>query len=277
MQDLRLAMVQMTSVVGDTPGNIRKMQGYLEQAAQAGVDIICFPELSVPGYNAGDTSSPEAEPIPGPSTELLEKAVRRHSMTVLAGFLERGQNGVTYNTQVVFDRTGTLGCYRKTHVPTAENGTWSQGSALPVFDHSKVRYGIEICYDSHFPEISTRLAERGADLILLPHASGGAETAEAKRDRWLRYIPARAYDNTVFTAVCNQVGDNGAGRTFVGVTFVCDPLGRVIAESTRSDQEEMVLCDLSQSALLEARRDTEYFFRHFRRPGLYDRWRRDES
>ena len=177
-----------------------------------------------------------------------------------------------YNTQVVFGPDGMGGTYRKTHVPTSEIGTWSQGCDLPVFHHPKVKFGVEICYDSHFPELSTALAERGAELLFLPHASPGDETAAEKKKRWLRYIPARSYDNTVFAAVCNKVGDNGADEKFAGVTFVCDPLGRVIAQAKRSDREEMVVADLKAAVLEEARSVPLGFFRHFRRPELYQRW-----
>ena len=273
MLDTRIAMVQMTSRVGDIAGNISRIESFLKEASESSVDIVCFPELGVCGYNAGDTSTPVPEPIPGPATERLEALARSYGITFLAGLLERGQNGVVYNTQVVFAPDGMMGGYRKTHVPTTEIGTFSQGRDLPVFDHPKVRFGIEICYDSHFPEVSTALAERGADLLFLPHASAGDETAEEKKARWLRYIPARAYDNTVFTAICNQVGDNGAGRSFAGITFVCDPRGRVIAEAKHSDQEEMVVADLKAADLQEVRNVRESFFRHFRRPELYDLWR----
>jgi predicted amidohydrolase len=82
-------------------------------------------------------------------------------------------------------------------------------------------------------------------------------------------VPARAYDNAVFVAICNQVGDNGAGRIFAGVTFVCDPRGTVIAQASHHDAEEMVVADLRETDLAEARRVPETFFRHFRRPELY--------
>jgi N-carbamoylputrescine amidase len=190
----------------------------------------------------------------------------------LAGLLERGENGIVYNTQVVVAPGGILGHYRKTHVPTSEIGTWSCGGALPVFRHPKAVFGMEICYDSHFPEVSTALAERGAEVLFLPHASGGTETAQEKKARWLRYMPARAYDNAVFAAVCNQVGDNGAGRTFAGVSFICDPTGKVVAEAKSSDCEEMVIADLKASGLTAARSVPEGVFRHFRRPEKYAEW-----
>ena len=166
MQDIRIAVVQMNSRVGDTGGNISTMERFLSAAAAAGVDILCFPELSINGYNAGDTSRPVAESIGGASVQALVELGKRFGLTFMAGLLERDIGGIVYNTQVVFDAQGVVGSYRKNHVPTTENGTWSQGSEMPVFAHEKARYGIEICYDSHFPELSTILAERGADVIV---------------------------------------------------------------------------------------------------------------
>ena len=76
-------------------------------------------------------------------------------------------------------------------------------------------------------------------------------------------------------AICNHVGDNQAGRNFPGVTFVCNAVGEVIAKGKTGDEEEMVIADLSSTKLTEHRRTAETFFRHFRRPELYDSWRRE--
>ena len=270
MQDVRIAMVQMTCRVGEAERNIARMEEFLNDAASDRVDLVCFPELSVQGYTAGDPAASTPEPIPGPSTEALAEIGRRLGLTFMAGLLERDVSGIVYNTQVIFGPQGTVGSYRKTHVPTREIGTWSCGSDIPVFDHSKARYGIEICYDSHFPEVSTILAERGAEILFLPHASGVGASAADKKEGWLRYMPARAYDNTVYVAVCNQVGDNGTGKIFSGVSFICDPGGRVIAESSTTS-EEMVVADLKADVLAKARAVSDGFFRHFRRPEIYDR------
>ena len=272
MLDTRIAMVQMNSVVGDTDRNIARIDAFLGQAAGLDVDIVCFPELSVSGYNAGDSANPVAESVPGPSSERLEALGREHGVWFLAGILERSAGGVVYNKQVVISKDGMVGAFRKMHVPTSEIGTWAEGDDLAVFDHPKIRFGIEICFDSHFPELSAALAEMGAEIIFLPHASGRGEDAVEKKARWLRYMPARAYDNNLFAAVCNQVGDTGAGRVFTGVTFVCDPRGCVIADGESSDAEEMVVADLKADVFNEARSEAETFFRHFRRRTMYAEW-----
>jgi predicted amidohydrolase len=276
MQDLRIAVAQMTCLVGDTAANLATIERLVQQARTAEVDILCLPELCVSGYNAGDNDHPVAEPLDGPSVRHLADLGSHTGLTFLAGLLERDVSGIVYNTQFVFGPHGACGHYRKTHVPTAENGTWCQGDDLSVFDHPKARFGIEICYDSHFPEVSTELAERGAEILFLPHASGG-ETRDDKQARWLRYMPARAYDNAVYVAVCNQVGDNGAGRVFTGVSFICDARGEVVAAAEHGDREEMVIADLQAADLVDTRRVPETFFRCFRRPALYSRWRAESG
>ena len=221
------------------------MERFLDEAAAAQVDVVCFPELATCGYNPGNPSLPAPETIDGDSVQALKALGQHFQLTFMTGMLELDVSSNVYNTQLVLDAQGIVGRYRKTHVATSEIGTWCQGSEMPVFSHPKARYGIEICYDSHFPEVSTILAERGAEILFLPHASDcPSETAAEKKARWMRYMPARAYDNSVYVAVCNHVGDNGAGRNFAGVSFICNPWGQVVEEASSSTKEEMVVADL---------------------------------
>lgn len=281
MHDIKIAAIQMTSNVGDMEGNLASIDRLLGDAVRLGAEIACFPELSVCGYNTSErdgrptngTRVPQAVEIPGDVTGALISIAQRHGIWFLAGLLERDSSGIVYNTQLVISPQGIEGKYRKTHVPTTEIGTWRHGDDLPIFSHPKIRFGIEICYDTHFPEVSTALADKGAELIFMPHASGGEEPAADKQARWERYVPARAYDNTVFAAICNQVGDNGAGHDFQGVTFICDPTGKIMTQSPNARREEIVIANLLTSSLDEARQIPETFFRHFRRPEIYDAWR----
>lgn len=280
MQDVTIAAVQMRSVVGDFESNLESIDRLMGEAVAKGAEIVCFPELSVSGYNvyertgepAHGTRVPTGVQIPSPTTDALESIAERHGVWVLVGLLEVDSSGITYNTQLVVSPDGIQGKYRKTHVPTTEIGTWRHGDELPVFEHPKVRFGVEICYDTHFPEVTTALSNQGAELIFMPHASGGDEPAADKQTRWERYVLARAYDNTVYAAICNQVGDNEAGQVFQGVTFICDPTGKLIAESNDGSAESITVSNLSANALADARKVPETFFRHFRRPEKYSEW-----
>jgi len=270
----------MTSVVGDSEGNLASIDRLLGDAVAQGAEIACFPELSVCGYNTSERSGdpangtriPPTVEIPSETTNVLEAIGKRHGIWFLVGLMERDSSGIVYNTQLVISPNRIEGKYRKTHVPTSEIGTWRQGDDLPIFNHPKVRFGVEICYDTHFPEVSTALAEKGAELIFMPHASGGPELPPEKQARWERYVPARAYDNTVFAAICNQVGDNKAGHNFSGVTFICDPTGKFMAQSNDGFAEEIVISRLEAGTLEDARHVPETFFRHFRRPEIYKSW-----
>ena len=267
MKATRIAMVQMNAIVGESGQNLETIAAFTRSAVDESAGVVCFPELSVSGYVRDTTSSAIAEPVPGPSTDRLVEIAREADGLVLAGLLEAGPDGRTYNTHVIASGTGLMGTYRKTHVAPVEAEGFSPGSELDVFETDGLRIGLEICFDSHFPEASASLALQGAEIIFVPHASVG-ETHESKLERWLLYLPARAYDNAVYVAVCNQTGPNGRGDDFPGVTLVLDPLGRVIARSS-GPEPQIVFADLDPGTLEEARADANMYFLPLRQPDLY--------
>jgi predicted amidohydrolase len=271
MHDVRVAAAQITSCVGQLDANVRKHEQYARQAAAAGAQVVCFPELSLSGYPTASRVPHElAQPLDGELALAMVELSREVGIVVLAGLLERDRSGVVYNTQLVAGPDGPIGAYRKVHVPTSEIGRFYHGDELPVFRLPWATVGVQICYDSHYPEGSTIQALQGAEVIFLPHASSGGpgrESYEKKRARWLRYMPARAYDNRVFAVVVNQVGHNGEAA-FPGIAFVLDPNGEILAEA-RADVEDLLVVDLSAELLAATRRSAESFHLHFRRPELY--------
>jgi len=216
---------------------------------------------------------------------------RETGVIILAGLLERDRSGVIYNTHVVIGPKGFIGAYRKTHVANSEIHRFYHGHDLPVFNLGHVTFGLQICYDNHFPEASRVLALKGAEVIFAAYASPGPNSVEGlsgKRNRWLRYLPARAFDNSVYLVAINQVGKSGAeeqqniesisGSTardthsgmaeFPGGSMAINPWGEVIAEA-QPLVEDLMVVDLTRSVLEDKRRDALQFFTHFRRPELY--------
>lgn len=270
MRDLRIALVQMASRPGEPHVNLSRIADHCDEAMSRGAAIICFPELAVPGYGRSAATRAYAESIPGPSTRELEHTAQRTGLTILAGLLERGPDEAVFNTHVVVGPTGLLTRHRKTHVPINERPAFDAGEDWQLFDHPDARCGLQICYDAHFPELSAVMAADGAEVLFIPHASAGEETRQEKLDRWLRFLPARAYDNGAFVAVCNATGTTFDGEALPGMAFVLDPLGRIVA-ITEGVEEQQLVVDLDATLLGEARGDPNGFFLDYRRPGLYER------
>ena len=117
-----------------------------------------------------------AEPIPGPSTERVEKLCREHGVHIIFGMPEESDvKGVLHNTAVLVGPKGIIGKYRKVHLPThtvfEEKRYYRPGQAAPVFDTRFGPIGLTICYDLYFPELTRLLALQGAQLIIAISAS----------------------------------------------------------------------------------------------------------
>ena len=128
--------------------------------------------------------------------------------------------------------------------------------------------GIQLCYDAHFPELSTRMAVDGVDIIFMPHASPRG-TPQEKFDSWMRHLTARAFDNGVFIVACNQVGENQKGLDFPGLAVVVGPSGNILTEKT-TGREAMLVTDLKAEELSAIRDHKMRYFLPNRRPELYE-------
>jgi predicted amidohydrolase len=240
MKNLVIALVQMESKVGKIDKNLLKIKKYIDTAALNQIDIICFPELSVTGYSP--ENSPEyAEMIPGYSSKILSQWAQDKHITILAGICEKNQSLNPYITQVICMTDGNVFKYRKTHLAPHEVSFFSPGNDLPVFDIPQVRFGIEICWELHFPQITTFLSLQGAELIFCPYAS--ARTPKDRQQSWHIFLPARAYDNRIFLASCNTIGQD-----FGGGLMVCDPEGHIVVEDHQG-KESMIIANLDSSII----------------------------
>jgi predicted amidohydrolase len=270
MKDTRIALVQMNARFAQTENNLRKMECFTRKAAGKQAEIICFPELCVQGYSR-DKSAATAQPVPGPASEHIVDMARRFNIVVLAGLAEASASGKPYITHLVAYPDGRYYVYRKTHLGNSEKPYFSPGSELPVFHFHKAQFGVEICWDLHFPEVTTILSLNGAEIIFAPHAS--PTIVGDRRGIWLKYMTARAYDNAVFLAACNLIGEDGTGHSFCGGALVIDPRGNIVAEAF-NNREELLVVDLDPAVLNTIRRRESRSMRHSfylecRRPELY--------
>lgn len=267
MRDIRVAAVVFQAHVGKAAENLSRMEPLIERARQEKAEIICFPEMGVTGYSTRKRMTGLAERVPGAISEQLARMAEQAEITILAGLAERNENGGMHASHLVAAPDGTVAVYRKLYLAPPEQPLFTPADEVPVFDACGVRFGIQLCYDAHFPELATRMAEKGAELIFMPHASPRG-TPDDKYRSWLRHLPARAYDNSLFVVVCNQTGDNGAGLAFPGVGLVIDPSGHVINKDL-SGAEGILITDLKAKDLARVRDHRMRYFFPNRRPGLY--------
>src|SRR5262245_22869601 len=103
---LRVASVQFESAPGDKEANFRKIEAFVERAAQQNARLIIFPECCITGYWFIRNLSVKAlmqmaEPIfDGPSSQRLIELAKRSGMTIGAGLVEAGPSGEFYNSYV---------------------------------------------------------------------------------------------------------------------------------------------------------------------------------
>ena len=302
MQNIRVAAVQFEPVKQDKDANLETIRRLTVDAVDQGAEMVCFHEQSINGYNMwAEPSDPEkptekdgiwspkwgslgvspyslAEPVPGgPSVDALATLAREQGAVIMAGVHELGEDHGVYNTYFAVGPQGYIGKYRKCHcVPGAEDAYFKHGSSFPVFDAGKVKFGALICYDNHFPEAHRILSAKGAHLIVMPHVTAGRgwwpdpdHTLEQAMDQarlWiLKWLRARAFDNSVYCIFVNHVQTDGQGC--MGCSMVLDPEGRVIARADKCD-EQIVITDLSADFFYQVRKRTHDYMIH-RRPELY--------
>ncbi len=268
MKSIRIAVVISNSPVGKIRQNLDALAGRVKEAKKKNAAIICFPEMNITGYSTRKKIVDSAQFVPDSVTGELAKLAEKENITILAGLAEKDKKGRIFAGHLVVTPQGLSGVYRKLHIAPPEQRIFSPGKNIPLFETHGVRFGIQLCYDAHFPELSTRMAIEGADLIFIPHASPRG-TPDEKFSSWMRHLTARAYDNSLFVVACNQTGENKKGLNFPGIALVIDPSGNVIAKDV-SGKENMIVVHLKAGDLAKVRNHKMRFFLPNRRPDLLD-------
>ena len=267
MDDLKIAAVCMNAVPGEVERNLDRIRSFALEASAQGADMACFPEFSVTGY----LLKPSADIYHGVNVRDIEEELVRMAqeagLVLIAGLIEYSNRGKPYITQVVAGPEGVIGIYRKTHLSPPEAEIYQEGEEIKVFSYGKTLFGILLCYEAHFPEISTTMALMGAHILLIPHASPKGDP-DRKLGSWLRHLQARAFDNGVFVVACNQVGRSRKGLSFPGVAVALSPEGHVMAKYT-GEEEQILFSELKAGLLYEIRRHRMRYFLPKRRPELY--------
>lgn len=254
---LRVGLVQINTRE-DKTANLQRAEELIDAAAARGARFVALPEY-VDYLGPKDDTAPDAETIPGEMTARFGAVARRHNIWLLGGSMrERSATpGKFYNSAVLYDPAGEIAAvYRKIHlfdidltgnVTANESATILPGDDIVTAEIDGHTAGLSICYDLRFPELYRALADRGAEVLLVP----AAFTLLTGKDHWHVLLRARAIEAQCFVLAAAQWGTHPKGRTTYGHSLVADPWGTVIAEA--SDGPGVVVAELDPAVLARVR------------------------
>jgi N-carbamoylputrescine amidase len=268
----------------DTAANLARAERLIRDAAGRGAQIICLKELFNSLYFCKSQQCDRfdlAEPIPGSTTEVMQKLARDLAVVLIVPLFERQAPGVYRNSAAVIDADGSLlGTYWKMHIPddplfnekyyfTPGDGHQDYHGERPGeangFKVWKTRYatiGVLICWDQWYPEAARITSLLGAQVLFYPTAIGWhpaekKEWGQAQVDAWRTMQRAHAIANGVYVASPNRIGHEDEpgtdGITFFGQSFIADPFGRYIAEA--GEREEILIAKCDTKLIEEVRRN----------------------
>jgi N-carbamoylputrescine amidase len=266
------------SASADTAATLEASVARVRDAAARGAQIICLKELFNAPYFCKSQKSERfdyAEPIPGPTTDVMQKLARELEVVLVVPVFERQARGVYRNSAAIIDADGTLlGVYRKMHIPDDPlfnekyyfvpgdaahddridriGEVAKQASGFRVWRTRYASIGVLICWDQWYPEAARITSLLGADILFYPtaigwHPSEKSEFGKAQQDAWRTIQRSHAIANGVFVASPNRIGHEEEpgtdGIEFFGHSFICDPFGRVLAEAGQGEEILTAVCD----------------------------------
>lgn len=238
----------------DRTANLAGMRALALRAVEQGADLVVFPEYA--SYftpTIGPDWLAAAEPLHGPFVAGLGDIAAEVGAIIVAGFIETGTRADRFrNTIAAVGPDGTLlAASRKLHLYDAFGATesaWAEPGAIEPpqlfsLGTESLRVGIQTCYDLRFPEVTRRLVDAGAELVLVPSEwVAGPHKVHA----WRTLVTARAIENTVYLAAADHPPPVG-----VGTSMIVDARGELLA--ALDDETDAVVAALSRAHLDEVR------------------------
>ena len=274
---MKVGLVQQANTA-DRSANIEKLQRHIRQAAAEGAELVVLQELHNGLYfcQTEDTNLfDQAEPIPGPSTELFGALTKELGIVLVLSLFERRAPGLYHNTAVVIEKDGSIaGKYRKMHIPDDpayyEKFYFTPGDlGFEPIDTSVGRLGVLVCWDQWYPEAARLMAMRGAEMLIYPTAIGweSSDTEEEKARQlgaWVTVQRGHAVANGLPVISVNRTGHepDPSGQTngirFWGNSFVAGPQGELIT-TLPNDEETVRVVEVDKLRSEQVRRWWPFF------------------
>ncbi|ABR30911.1 nitrilase [Thermosipho melanesiensis] len=230
-----IAAAQFEPKPGDFEGNYAKHLKFIDEAASLEARLILFPELSISGYTYDRKILLSSIDFFRQKRNELIYLSRKYNMAIVGGIPRKILLEIRNSVFVVRKKKQIL-FYDKTHLFRKEKEVFSPGERFLVFKFNGVRFGILVCYEIGFPEISRILTLNGAQVLLAPFAFG--------RERKHIYdiaTRARALENGAYLVTSSTSGKGL--MNFLGSSRIVGPDGSVLVSARK--KEQLIYYDVS--------------------------------
>jgi predicted amidohydrolase len=235
--NLKLGLAQITPRLGHLAANLQAHLDHIARAAEQGVQLLLFPELSLTGYNLQDLVYELAlHPTPdNPTFKALLDAGQQNAMDLTVGFVEEDDRNRFFISQAYLSEGEVIHVHRKVYLPTYglfdEGRYFAWGDSIRAFDTRFGRVGMLICEDFWHASPPYLLWLDGADVLLMHSASPGRgldEGDQLSSARWVNRVNlAYASLFTNYVIHCNRCGFED-GLNFWGGSIIVDPNGEML-------------------------------------------------
>ncbi|MBI2687156.1 MAG: carbon-nitrogen hydrolase family protein [Acidobacteria bacterium] len=231
--DLTIAAAQSASIPGNVPRNVSHHFRFAEIAADRGVQLLVFPELSLIGYELDIASSNIVRPESSDFDPLRELAAQA-DMTVVAGAPVLGDGGRLHIASLIFRPDRTVAVYTKEHVHESEAGVFAPGPGAMPFPVNDASVALAICADATHPQHAAKAATAGANV----YAVGVMITADAYA-RKAGLLQNYAQHHRMAVLMANYSGVTG-GCVPAGRSSIWSEDGRLLVASTGAGEELII-------------------------------------
>ncbi|MEW6698684.1 MAG: carbon-nitrogen family hydrolase [Bacillota bacterium] len=258
---MRISLLQMDVLLGDTAANRDKVRKMVETVAGENPDVIVLPETWNVGFfpkNVQELADVDGEP----ALTLFAGLAKEYQVNIVGGSVANKENDQVYNTNYVFDRKGELiSKYSKVHLfsPAGEHEYFQHGDKTSLFEIDGIKASAIICYDLRFVELVRTLALQGIHILFVP-----AQWPLARVEHWTTLLRARAIENQMFVVAVNGAGVANEVK-FGGNSMIIDPWGEVLVNA--GGEETIITGEINPSIVRDIREKINVF--RDRKPLVY--------
>lgn len=252
---MKLALIQM-KVNEKIELNIEYVRKTILELKSQSIDLLMLPEMFSCPYETSKFPL-YAEVEGGNLDKEMAKIAKDNNIYLIAGSVPEKVEDKIYNTSYVYNRKGEkIAKHRKVHLfdidvkngqKFKESDTLSSGDKITVFDTEFGTFGLAICFDIRFPELSRKMTELGAKAIFIP-AAFNMTTGPA---HWETLFKARALDNQVYVIGTASAKDDNAKYQSYGHSLIVSPWGNI--ESELEYEEGVIVSNLDLSKVEDIR------------------------